>query len=92
MGILVLNLEKRLRGLLSFAPDKMARNSLEHSHSERSQCSTSNEASICLVGNGPNLLFQDPLFNEMYSDYGRMSIPPERLLMSWVLMALFSVR
>ena len=34
----------------------------------------------------------DPLFNEMYSEYGRMSIPPERLLMSWVLMALFSVR
>lgn len=31
-------------------------------------------------------------FNELYAPDGRVSIPPERLLMSWVLMALFSVR
>ena len=34
----------------------------------------------------------DSEFEEMYSSNGRASIPPERLLLSWVLMALFSVR
>lgn len=34
----------------------------------------------------------DAQFEEMYACDGRVSIPPERLLLSWVLMALFSVR
>ena len=34
----------------------------------------------------------EPLMDEMYSDVGRPSIPPEWLLKSMVLMALFSVR
>jgi transposase len=33
-----------------------------------------------------------PVFNAMYSDTGRPSIPPERLLKSLLLMALYSVR
>jgi transposase len=33
-----------------------------------------------------------PLFEELYSDYGRASIPPEQLLKARVLMALYSVR
>lgn len=33
-----------------------------------------------------------PMFNEMYSTTGRPSIPPERLLKSLLLMALYSVR
>ena len=33
-----------------------------------------------------------PLFNEMYSHTGRPSIPPERILKSLLLIALFSVR
>jgi transposase len=33
-----------------------------------------------------------PVFNSMYSDEGRPSIPPERLLKAALLMALFSVR
>jgi transposase len=32
------------------------------------------------------------LFDEIYAEDGRPSMPPERLLMGWVLMALFSVR
>lgn len=34
----------------------------------------------------------DPVFEEMYSRTGRPSVPPERLLKSMVLIALFSVR
>ena len=34
----------------------------------------------------------DPLFDKMYAKVGRPSVPPERLLKSMVLMALFSVR
>lgn len=34
----------------------------------------------------------DGEFDEAYASDGRVSIPPERLLMSWVLMALYSVR
>lgn len=33
-----------------------------------------------------------PIFDEMYADSGRPSIPPERLLKSMLLMALFTVR
>ncbi len=33
-----------------------------------------------------------PLFNEMYSHTGRPSIPPERILKSLLLIALYSVR
>lgn len=33
-----------------------------------------------------------PVFDEMYSDRGRASIPPERLLKASLLMALFSIR
>ena len=33
-----------------------------------------------------------PLFDEMYADCGRPSVPPERLLKSMLLMAFFSVR
>src|SRR3954454_11085523 len=33
-----------------------------------------------------------PVFDRMYSEAGRPSIPPERLLKSMLLMALFSVR
>jgi transposase len=38
------------------------------------------------------LLSLSPTFDAMYSDVGRPSIPPERLLKSQVLMALYSVR
>lgn len=34
----------------------------------------------------------DPVFDEMYADGGRPSVPPERLLKAMLLMALFSVR
>jgi len=34
----------------------------------------------------------DPVFDEMYADSGRPSVPPERLLKSMLLMALYSVR
>jgi transposase len=33
-----------------------------------------------------------PLFDEMYSEIGRPSIPPERLLKASLLMALYTVR
>ncbi len=33
-----------------------------------------------------------PLFNELYATKRRPSIPPEQLLKSWILMALYSVR
>src|SRR5947199_6412049 len=33
-----------------------------------------------------------PLFDEMYADIGRPSIPPERLLKASLLMSLYSVR
>jgi transposase len=33
-----------------------------------------------------------PLFDDMYSEVGRPSVPPEHLLKAMVLMALFSVR
>ena len=33
-----------------------------------------------------------PLFDELYADEGRPSIPPEQLLKSRILMALYSVR
>ena len=33
-----------------------------------------------------------PVFEEMYARDGRPSVPPERLLLGWVLMALYSVR
>ena len=33
-----------------------------------------------------------PLFNELYEEFGRPSIPPEQLLKSRILMALHSVR
>jgi transposase len=33
-----------------------------------------------------------PLFEQMYSDVGRPSIPPERLLKASLLMALYTVR
>ena len=33
-----------------------------------------------------------PIFDEMYAEDGRPSVPPERLLLGWVLMALYSVR
>jgi transposase len=33
-----------------------------------------------------------PLFNELYEEFGRFSIPPEQLLKSRILMALHSVR
>ena len=33
-----------------------------------------------------------PLFDEMYSEFGRPSIPPERLLKATLLMALYTVR
>ena len=32
------------------------------------------------------------VFDQMYASDGRPSVPPERLLMGWVLMALYSVR
>ena len=34
----------------------------------------------------------DEVFDEMYSDCGRPSIPPERLLCATLLMALYSIR
>jgi transposase len=34
----------------------------------------------------------EPLFDEMYSDRGRESVPPERLLKATLLMALFTIR
>ena len=33
-----------------------------------------------------------PVFDEMYAEDGRPSVPPERLLLGWVLIALYSVR
>jgi len=34
----------------------------------------------------------EPHFTQMYAERGRPSIPPERLLLSWILMCLFGVR
>jgi hypothetical protein len=50
------------------------------------------KVSSCLDFSVKVLAKLSPLFDELYADEGRPSIPPEQLLKSRILMALYSVR